>query len=310
MMRSLICLACALALLSCGGKKEDTTNKNNIDSMNVREVVGIANIEPIDRILSITSEVSGVVQTIKVSINQEVKKGDILYILNNDLEQAQLNQAQSKLATQQSVISRSQTELATSEKKLDNATTNLNRNKKLFESNAITQKQMEDVQLTYDNAVLEVEAARKNVLQNNKRLSELQADVQYYQTLYNKKIIKAPMDGRILSVDTKIGATVSPGTALSDFAPKGPTIAITEIDELFADKIKIGQNAYIRAQGDTIILGKGKVLLTSAYLRKKSLFSDKAEDLEDRRVLEVRVQLDSTTHVLLGSRVECIIELK
>jgi HlyD family secretion protein len=109
MMRSLLCMACAVVLFSCGGKKEDATNKNNIDSMNVREVVGVANIEPIDRILSITSEVSGVVQTIKVTINQEVKKGDILYILNNDLEQAQLNQAQSKLATQQSVISRSQT---------------------------------------------------------------------------------------------------------------------------------------------------------------------------------------------------------
>src|SRR6478735_1150327 len=188
MMRSLLFMACAMTLFSCGGKKEDTT-KNKIDSMHVHEVVGVANIEPFDRILTVTSEVSGVVQTIKVSINQEVKKGDILYILNNDMEQAQLNQAQSKLTTQQSVISRSQTEQATSEKKLENATTNLNRNKELFESNAITQKQMEDAQLTYDNAVLEVEASKKNVVQNSKRLSELQADVQYFQTVYNKKII-------------------------------------------------------------------------------------------------------------------------
>jgi len=54
----------------------------------------------------------------------------------------------------------------------------------------------------------------------------------------------------------------------------------------------------------------GKVILAAPYLRKKSLFSDKVDNLEDRRVREVRVQLDSTETLLIGSRVECIIELK
>ncbi|HSY62439.1 MAG TPA: HlyD family efflux transporter periplasmic adaptor subunit, partial [Cytophaga sp.] len=121
---------------------------------------------------------------------------------------------------------------------------------------------------------------------------------------------KAPLDGKILSVDTKLGATVSTSTNLSDFAPEGPVMAITEIDELFADQIKIGQPAYVRAQGDTVVLAKGKVILAAPYLRKKSLFSDKVDNLEDRRVREVRVQLDSTETLLIGSRVECIIELK
>src|SRR5690242_5698392 len=132
MIRFLLSIGTVLFLFSCGGNKEETAQKNKIDSMHVREVVGVANVEPMDRILSITSEVSGVVQEIKVSINQEVKKGQVLYILNHDLETAQLSQAKSKLATQQSVISRSRTELTTSEKKLENTSVNLERNKKLF----------------------------------------------------------------------------------------------------------------------------------------------------------------------------------
>ena len=95
-----------------------------------------------------------------------------------------------------------------------------------------------------------------------------------------------------------------------DFAPEGPVMAITEIDELFADKVKVGQPAFVRAQGDTVVLATGKVILAAPYLRKKSLFSDKADNLEDRRVREVRVQLDSSETLLIGSRVECIIELK
>jgi HlyD family secretion protein len=139
---------------------------------------------------------------------------------------------------------------------------------------------------------------------------ELSADVEYYQTLLNKKIIKAPLDGTILSVNTKLGETVTSSSILSDFAPNGPIMAITEIDELFANKVKIGQPAYIRAQGDSIIIARGKVILAAPYLSKKSLFSDKADNLEDRRVREVRVELDSTQSLLVGSRVECIIELK
>jgi hypothetical protein len=52
------------------------------------------------------------------------------------------------------------------------------------------------------------------------------------------------------------------------------------------------------------------VIFTSPYLKKKSLFADKADNLEDRRVREVRVELSPKSQVLIGSRLECVIELK
>ena len=157
---------------------------------------------------------------------------------------------------------------------------------------------------------MQLDASKKDLLQAQKRLNELKSDIEYYQTILDKKTVRAPLDGTILSVDTKLGDNVSGTTSVSDFAPDGSVMAITEIDELFSDKIKIGQKAYVRAQGDTIVLATGKVIEAAPYLRKKSLFSDKADDLEDRRVREVRVQLDSTEKLLIGSRVECIIDLK
>jgi HlyD family secretion protein len=234
----------------------------------------------------------------------------VLFVLDNETEIAQLHQAQSKLATQKAVIEKNTAGIKTAETNLKNAKINADRSKNLFSDAAITQKQLEDEQLNYETKKLVLESTQTDLEQAQKRLMELSADVEYYQTLLNKKIITAPLDGTILSVNTKLGETVTSSSILSDFAPKGPIMAITEIDELFADKIEVGQPAYVRAQGDSIIIARGKVILAAPYLSKKSLFSDKADNLEDRRVREVRVELDSTQSLLIGSRVECIIELK
>ncbi|HXD93019.1 MAG TPA: HlyD family efflux transporter periplasmic adaptor subunit, partial [Bacteroidia bacterium] len=126
----------------------------------------------------------------------------------------------------------------------------------------------------------------------------------------DKKKIKAPANGKILSVDVRLGNNVLASQSVGDFAPDGPLIAITEVDELFATKIAVGMKAYIRPQGQLDTLATGKIYLTSPYLRKKTLFSDDATNMEDRRVREVRVLLDKSDKVLIGSRVECVILLK
>ncbi|ABG59897.1 HlyD family secretion protein [Cytophaga hutchinsonii] len=310
MIHKITVVGLALTVFACGADKKEAAQLNKIDSITIKEVTGIANVEPLQRILTLTPETNGIIKKINIEINQKVQKGDILFVLDNETELAQLHQSESKLATQLSVIEKNKAALKTAETNLSNAKTNISRSKNLFESNAITKKQWEDEQLNFETKNLQAASAQADLQQAQKRLAELKSDVEYYQTILSKKTIKAPLNGTILSVDTKLGSNVATSTALSDFAPDGPVMAITEIDELFADKIKVGQPAYVRAQGDSIVLARGKVILAAPYLRKKSLFSDKADNLEDRRVREVRVQLDSTETLLIGSRVECIIELK
>jgi multidrug resistance efflux pump len=147
------------------------------------------------------------------------------------------------------------------------------------------------------------------VKQQESRAQELRADVGYYKTVAGQKSVRAPLDGVILSIDARPGQYLDSKSGFAEFAPVGPVMAITEIDEMFADRIQLGQKAYIRPQGSSEVLARGKVVLMSPYLRKKSLFADNTTDPEDRRVREVRVQLDDPEGVLIGSRVECIIQL-
>jgi multidrug resistance efflux pump len=301
-----------LLFIACGGKKdqEKIIPPVSADKLKTDRVIGIASIEPADRIVQLTTESAGVVKTIHAQVSQQVKKGDLLFSLSDEVEAAQVNQAQSKLRTQQSIIESQQATVGSLEVQLQNAKTNYERTQKLFNGNAATQQQLDDSRFALENVTQQKLSASANLQQQIAKKAELQADLNYNQSLFNRKHIRATANGTILSIDAKVGNYVNSGTALCEFAPEGALIAITEIDELFADRVKFGQQAMIRPQGDSIILAKGEVYIISPYLKKKSLFSDNASNLEDRRVREVRVKINPDATLLIGSRVECVIELK
>lgn len=301
-----------LLFFSCGGNKEEEklVPPVSADKLKVDMVIGIASIEPAERIVQLTTESAGIVKIIHAQVNQQVMKDELLFSLSDDVELAQVNQAKSKLLTQQSIIESQQATVGSLEVQRQNAKTNFDRTQKLFSGNAATQQQLDDSRFAFENATQQKLSATANLQQQIAKQAELQADLNYYQTLLNRKYIRATSNGTVLSIDAKVGNYVSSATLLGEFAPESALVAITEIDELFADRIQVGQHAKIRPQGDSTILANGEVYIISPYLKKKSLFSDNASNLEDRRVREVRVKINPDAKLLIGSRVECVIELK
>jgi HlyD family secretion protein len=310
---TLVLIASLIFITSCGGvKKEKAIEEVNQTSVKtkVTQIVGVASVEPLSRIVSLYSEVGGIVEKINYDINSEVKANDIIVELNSDVEEAQLAQAKSKLGTQQAAINVAKAQLASLKVKLENAQVNYNRNANLLKAGAITQQVLDDSKFNYESIQNDMEASEAGLKQQDAKVSELQADINYDEKVVERKQIKAPISGKVLSVDVKVGNNISNAQSIGDFAPDGPLIAITEVDELFATKVKNGMRAYIRPQGQLDTLATGKIYLTSPYLRKKTLFSDDATNMEDRRVREVRVLLDKSDKILIGSRVECVILLK
>ena len=230
--------------------------------------------------------------------------------MDNAVESAQLRQASVKIKTQQDAIETARQNVQTLRVQLQKAEADLQRNQTLFAGKALTQKDLDDSKYEVTNLQQQIRASEAQVREAQGRISELRADIQYASTVAGLKTVKAPDDGTLLSLDAKIGQFLSSNQSIGDFAPAGPLIALTEIDELFALKVKVGQKAYIRPQGSNERLTTGTVVLTSPYLRKKSLFADNAANLEDRRVREVRVQLDDPGKVIIGARVECLISIQ
>lgn len=309
-------LASLLLFGSCGGGKDPKTEeqKDTVRTVNVPkrvdEIMGIAIIEPAARISQLSAETGGLVKQINVTIGQQLRKGQVILTMDNTIESAQLRQATSRISTQQEAIETARQQVQTLRVQLQKAKTDLNRNETLFAGNALTRKELDDSRYTVQDLRQQIRASEAQVKQAQGRIRELRADIDYAGTVAGQKTVKAPANGTLLSLDAKVGQYLTNSQSIGDFAPAGPLVAVTEIDELFALQVQPGQKAYIRPQGSTERLATGTVILTSPYLRKKSLFSDNAASLEDRRVREVRVQLDNPGKVILGARVECILDVR
>jgi multidrug efflux pump subunit AcrA (membrane-fusion protein) len=123
---------------SCGGNSDATTEPENPNEIKpdtpvvVREIVGIARIEPPEKIITLNAESGGYVREVRFQENQLVKKGDILIVLDGEVEQAQLQQARSKIQSQKDAVTAAKATLESLKVKLANARNTYDRNQRRY----------------------------------------------------------------------------------------------------------------------------------------------------------------------------------
>ncbi len=307
---SLILQACGKSGPAAASPDGPSVTAKPVLAADIKSVLGIALIEPSKRIAQLGQSQSGTVKEILAAPGAQLKAGQDILVLESSLESVQVAQASARIATQGDAIAAAQANVDVLESRLRKTRADRDRDEKLFIGKAITQQAIEDTRAQVDQLEQEYKARLAELKQARARANELRTDLNYYQTVLGQFTLKAPTDGTLLSLDVRIGEFLDGRTSVGEFAPAGPVIALTEIDELYADQVRVGQKAYVRPQGKVDTLSTGTVILASPYLRKKSLFSDNPGNLEDRRVREVHVQLDKPEAILLGARVECIILTK
>jgi multidrug efflux pump subunit AcrA (membrane-fusion protein) len=306
-------------LTSCGSKPEQATaaekGKETIVSAasvksNVTKVVALGRVEPEEKISSLSMDVAGVVQKIFVSEGQRVTAGTPILELAHDVESSKMALSQAKSATQTNEVAVIKASLQSAQLKMQNLKDRLQRSQNLVQSGAETQQNLDNAKTDYETAVREVERLQASLQSAQSKLAECNADARVSAAEVARRVLRAPSDGMILDIDPTVGASVSSGKALAEFAPNGAVTVLCEVDELFVEKLQLGQKATIRPQGSNETLAEGEVMWIGAYLKKKSIFSDEAGALEDRRVREVRVKLAGGSNLLFNSRVECVIAVK
>lgn len=232
-----------------------------------------------------------------------------MLLLDQSVENSQLQQAKSKITPQKVAVSAQKANVETVRTRLKNAREVMKRNQELYTGNAITKQALDDSRYLVEQLEKELSAAESLVTQANSRISELETDITYYETILNQKKVKATQNGKILKVSVKRGEYAQNDKVIAEFAPEGPLVAKTEIDEIYAERIKTGQKAIILSQTSGDTLARGTVFFAADYLKAKSLFKDQSTELEDRRIREVHIKIEEGQKPLIGSRVDCIILL-
>ena len=246
-----------------------------------------------------------------------VKMNDVLMSIDHELldiqlrqAQASVEQAEAQLRLLQSGARKEDLKLADEQVQLakinlEQAQVDKDRFEKLYESSTITQKQLEDISLKYDQALNQYNTAKENLtkLKNITRPEEIEsakANVKRNMVsvdLIRKNIedctIRSPVDGIVSKKFTETGEYVTPGAAvlkLSDLQSVDLYIYVTEME---LGKVKLGQTADVTIDTYKDKVYKGKVISISP----EAEFTPKSIQTQDERtklVFAVKIKIPNT----------------
>jgi multidrug resistance efflux pump len=306
----LLLLPFSLAI-ACNKKPENeqVENKNTTQIRTVQRIVGAGKIIPKNDIIQLSSPVSGIVASLHKKENDTVSVGTIILELEHHLEDAKLHQLYYEVSTQAEQVKVEEANREEIEVKFRNSKAELQRLQNLFSKGAETQQAVDDATTALKSLQANLKKLDASVRVSKSRLQEIKAARLVAQIQRNQKIITAPVNGSILELNVLIGGSITPQQSIAQINPEGKTIAICEIDQLYANKIKIGQKGWIRNLGSSDTLTTGTIYSAYSFLQKKSLFTDQSGEKEDRRVRTIKMMLDEPDKLLLNARVECVIDL-
>lgn len=158
------------------------------------QVSATGNLQPLTQV-EISSELSGVVRSVSVNENQEVRKGDVLAALDTVKLEAQIERAEASAKAAASKVEDARVTLKESEQALTRA-------QELAKRGMTTDQALETATATRDRAVAAVDSAEANLAIANADLKLQQADLA-------KSTIYAPIDGIVLTRSVDPGQTVA-----------------------------------------------------------------------------------------------------
>lgn len=313
--RTLFLLLLFTFVISGCGNREDTpmngapAGTNVTRPSSITEVVGIGRVEPPNDVVPLAAPVGGIVAKVLRRDGDSVHAGDVLVTLNDATEKLAVAQITQRIATQTTQVKLDDANVIETEARLANkrryaATTEL-----LMKTGAATKQNLDDAETEIRTLEATLSRYRAAVGVSKERLKELQAERISAVHEQDLRTFRAPTDGLVLDMELQVGTSVTQYQAYSQFAPRGENLVRCEVDELFADRVGVGQFVEIRLIGNQDIVAKGVITSISPYLRKKSLFSEKTNDQEDRRVREVVIHVKTSTALLINAKVECFIKL-
>lgn len=204
-------------------------------------------INPVNTV-SVGSTVSGLIESIYVDFNSQVKKGQLLAQIDPRTFQATVEQQRASVANEEANVARLQavTEMARK---------TYVRYKNLYSKNFIAKSELDQAESDYLSNLAQVAAAKAQVTQSRASLSTAETNLGY------TKII-APVDGTIVSREIDVGQPVAASfqapelfTIAQDLTKMQIEVSVSEAD---IGKVAVGQDVTYTLDGyqDSVFQGK------------------------------------------------------
>ena len=207
-------------LAESSGSKSITTAPESLSQPTTQEVVlhkvadsvrAIGTVEAYQEV-QISSEISGTIKKIFLTVGDHVKRGDLLVEIDDETRQIALTQKKALLKKAE----------ATRKKAVKDA----QKGSSLFQQGVISDSESDDIELEKQIADADLALARADVMKAEKELRDTK--------------IVAPFDGTVALEDVEIGKMVTPGQNLLTLVDISQVKIVVTVSELDITKLSVG----------------------------------------------------------------------
>ncbi len=202
-------------------------------------VTAAGDIGPLDAV-SVRPEIGGLIAKLTLDIGDKVKKGDVLFELDD-------KDLQTEKSSRKTEIAGARLAVETQKLQLEKAGLSFERIKRMFESLLVSRE-------VFDNARVEHDLAKNSLDIAMNRLETAQTALQQVEDKLLKTVIRAPFDCTILTRTVSVGQAVSgasgfnSGTEVFTVANLADMIITAHINQADVTRLKVGQEVTVEVE--------------------------------------------------------------
>lgn len=241
---SIMLVVIVLIIVTAVIVRKNSTDKSNGQQFKTQEVTrgnlevtvtATGTLQP-TKTVQVGSELSGIIESVSVDYNDSVKTGQILAKIDTSKLEAQVTQTKAALESAEAKVKQAQATVTETRSKLEQLQTA----QKLSGNKIPSQAEIDAAKASFERAKADEASARASV-------SQARATLQANETDLSKAIIRAPINGIILSRDVDPGQTVAASFQTPELFVIAQDLTQMElqvdVDEADVGQVKKGQSA-------------------------------------------------------------------
>jgi membrane fusion protein (multidrug efflux system) len=181
----------------------------------------------------VTAEIDGPVAAVNVVDSQQVKRGDVLIVIDDTDARLALRQAEADLA-------RARAQVASATSDVERSGIDLQRRQALVASGSVSGDELTKVINGSGDARASLNAARAAVALAQARVDKAKVDL-------GRTVIRSPVDGVIARREVQLGQRVQPSTPLLDVVPVTEMYVNANFKEVQLKKVRPGQSVELES---------------------------------------------------------------
>lgn len=157
----------------------------------------------------VSSQLSGQIAEVRVDFNSEVRKGDVLAIIDPRTFASRVASADANLAIAKANVEVQEASVAKAEALRDQAQRALERQKALIASRATSEATLDQARTQFETAISDVQVATAQLSNARAAVSQKEAELAQARLDLDRTAIKTPIDGVVIARNVDPGSTVA-----------------------------------------------------------------------------------------------------